>query len=80
MTTTADLLREMIQESTNNIQREGGDLIHRESERVEALWMEVDSHLKAADLCEVLGEYNQMTRHLDTINRLLEKISDELPD
>ena len=80
MTTTADLVREMIQESAINIQREGGDLIHHGSECAEALWMEVDAHLKAADLCEILGEYSQMTRHLDTINNLLEKISDELPN
>ena len=79
MTTTADLVREMIQESITYVRRQGGDLIHRNSERVEALWMEIDAHLKAADLCEVLGEYNQMTSHLDMINRLLEKISDELP-
>ena len=80
MTTTADLVREMIQESTVRVWREGGDLIHHSSERVEALWMEVDASLKAADLCEVLGEYNQMTRHLDTINNLLEKIVDALPN
>ena len=79
MTTTADLVREMIQESITYVRRQGGDLIHHGSERAEALWMEVDAHLKAADLCEVLGEYNQMTSHLDMINRLLEKISDEMP-
>ena len=78
--TTADLVREMIQESVINIQQQGGDLIHHHSERVEALWMEVDAHLKAADLCEMLGEYRQMTCHLDTINSLLEKITDELPE
>ena len=79
MTTIADLVREMIHESTTNIRGEGGSLIHNNSERMEALWMEVDAHLKFADLCEVSGEYNQMTRHLDTIYRLLAKISDELP-
>ena len=80
MTTIADLVREMIHESTTNIRGEGGSLIHNNSERMEALWMEVDAHLKFADLCEVLGDYNQMTHHLDTIYRLLAKISNELPD
>ena len=80
MTTTADLVREMIQESTTRGERAGTYLIHYNSERVEELWIEIDAHLKATDLCEVLGEYNQMTRHLDAINSLLGKIIDELPD
>jgi len=66
MTTTADLVRERIQQSIRDVHN------LPTSERMEALWMDVDTHLKAADLCEVLGEYSQMTSHLDTINMLLE--------
>jgi len=74
MTTTADSVRDMIQQSILNVRKQGGDLLHPTSESLEALWTDLDAHLKAADLCELMGEYSQMTNHLDTINTLWEKI------
>jgi len=79
MTTTADQVREMIQQSILNVRKQGGDLIRPTSESVEALWIDVDAHLKAADLCEVMGEYSQMTSHLDTIHALWKKIYNAQP-
>lgn len=77
MTTKADLVRDRIQQSSLNVRNREGTLIQPPSERLEALWMDVDSHLKAADLCEVLGEYTQMTGHLNTVNTLLAQLSNE---
>ena len=74
MTTTADSVRDMIQQSILNVRKQGGDLMHPASASIEALWRDVDAHLKAADLCEVMGEDSQMTSHLDTVNTLWEKI------
>lgn len=80
MLTTADLVREMIEETTIRVRQDGGDLIYGGSERVEALWIEVQARLQAADLCEFTGDYKRMNRQFDTINDLLEKILNELPD
>ena len=78
--TAADLVREMIWETTERVRQAGGDLIDGGSERIESLWMEMDAHLRAADLCELLGNYDKMNGHFDAVNVLLEKIENELPD
>jgi hypothetical protein len=80
MTTSADLVREMIDEMAARVWAQGGNLLDGCSERVEALWMEIDAHLRAADLCELTGKLDRMTTHLDRVNRLLDKILDELPE
>jgi len=74
MTTTADAVREMIQQRILDVHNQGRDLLQLTSQRMEALWIDMDAQLKAADLCEVMGEYSQMTSHLDTIHTLWEKI------
>ncbi len=80
MITSADLIREMIQDMIDSVWQQGGDLLQGDSERLEALWLEINSHLRAADLCEIIGDFDRMTTHLDTVNGLLAKIVDELPD
>lgn len=80
ITSTADLLREMIQEMAEVVRQRGGDLIHGGSERVEALWMEIEHHLRACDLCEILGDEDKINLHLETINNLMEKILANLPE
>jgi len=80
VTTSADVIREMIEDMIAVVKERGGDLIHGCSERVEALWLEIDSHLRDADLCEMLGNTGQLNNHLETINGLMGKILDELPE
>lgn len=80
VTTSADMIREMIEDMVAVVSERGGDLIHGSSERVEALWIEIDSHLRDADLCEMLGNTRQLNVHLETINGLMGTILDELPD
>lgn len=79
-TTSADVIRDMIREMAGTVREQGGDLIHGCSERIEALWMEIDHHLCAADLCELLGESDRVNGHLETINGLMGKILNELPE
>ena len=50
------------------------------SERVEALWIEIDVHLRDADLCEILGNTRQLNIHLETINGLMGTILELLPE
>lgn len=80
MTTTADLVREMIQETVGRVRQNGSDIITGGSERMQELWMEVDAHLQAADLCDLLGDFDHMTRHFDCVNGLLDRIADEIPE
>ena len=74
MITVADQVRERIQTSFFKIQRQGDDLISEGSERAQALWMEIDASLKAADLCELLCEDRRMRWHLETVNMLLKRM------
>lgn len=80
ITSTADLMRGMIQDMAAVVRERGGDMIHGGSERVEALWIEIDHHLRVCDLCELLGEEDKIDYHLETINSLMEKILEELPE
>ena len=75
--TTADRVREMIQERSVRIEEHGGDLFNTTLECVDTLWMAIDAHLKAADLCELLCEDSAMMYHLTSAQRLLAKIPDE---
>lgn len=79
VTTSADMIREMIEDMIAVVSERGGDLIHGCSERVEALWMEIDAHLREADLCEMLGNTRQLNTHLETINGLMGTILELLP-
>ena len=80
VTTSADMIREMIEDMVAVVSERGGDLIHGCSERVEALWIEIDAHLREADLCEMLGNSRQLNIHLETINGLMGTILGALPD
>ena len=80
VTTSADMIREMIEDMVAVVSERGGDLIHGCSERVEALWIEIDAHLREADLCEMLGNTRQLNTHLETINGLMGTILGALPD
>ena len=75
MTTAADHIREMIQEQEVRIERQGDALFNNTSERLETLWIEIDNHLKAADLCELLCEDGRMMYHLSSAKLLLAKIN-----
>jgi len=74
MTTTADRIREMIQAGSDRVERCGEDLFSHGSEHVNAVWMEIDARLKAADLCELLCEERRMYWHLETVKMLLSKV------
>ena len=80
VTTSADMMREMIEDLVAVVSERGGDLIHGCSERVEALWIEIDAHLREADLCEMLGNTRRLNIHLETINGLMGTILGELPE
>ena len=80
VTTSADMIRDMIEEMTDAVRIRGGDLISGCSERVEALWLEIDGHLRDADLCEMLGNTRQLNAHLESITGLMGKILDEMPE
>ena len=80
VTTSADVIREMIENMVAVVKERGGDLIHGCSHRVEALWIEIDAHLREADLSEMLGNSRQLNVHLETINGLMGKILEELPE
>ena len=79
VTTSADIIREMIEDMVAVVSERGGDLIHGCSERVEGLWIEIDANLRDADLCEMLGNSRQLNIHLETINGLMGTILGELP-
>ena len=79
VTTSADMIREMIEDMVAVVSERGGDLIHGCSKTVEALWIEIDAHLREADLCEMLGNTRQLNIHLETINGLMGTIIGELP-
>jgi hypothetical protein len=68
--TTADRIRDMIQERPVRIEGQGGDLYDNTSQDIATLWLEIDIHLKAADLCELLCEDSEMMRHLTAAKRL----------
>jgi hypothetical protein len=74
------MIREMIEDMIAVVSERGGDLIHGTSERVEALWIEIDAHLRDADLCEMLGNTQRLNYHLETINGLMGTILEELPE
>ena len=78
MLTTADMVREMIGGLVHRLQEQGCDLVFGSSERVEALLLDIDAHLRAADLCELLEDYDGMTGHLDAVNHLLKGILDAM--
>jgi hypothetical protein len=80
VTTSADMIREMIEDMIAVVSERGGDLIHGCSERVEALWIEIDAHLREADLSEMLGNTRQLNMHLETINGLMGTILELLPE
>ena len=80
VTTSADMIRDMIEEMTEAVRVRGGDLIGGSSERVEALWMEIDGHLRDADLSEMMGSTRELNAHLEAINDLMGKILDEMPE
>ena len=69
----------MIEDMIAVVSERGGDLIHGSSERVEALWIEIDAHLREADLCEMLGNMRQVNGHLETVNGLMGTILELLP-
>ncbi len=79
VTTSADRIREMIEDMVAVVSERGGDLIHGCSERVEALWIEIDALLREADLCEMLGNTRQLNNHLETVNGLMRTILELLP-
>ena len=79
VTTSADMIREMIEEMVAAVSQRGGDLIHGCSKRVEALWIEIDAHLREADMAEMLGNTRQLNVHLETINGLMGSILEVLP-
>ena len=78
MLTTADMVRDMIGGLVHRLAEQGCDLAFGSSERMEALFLDIDAHLRAADLCELLENYDGMTRHLGIVNQLLEGILDEM--
>ena len=80
VTTSADMIREMIEDMVAVVSERGGDLIHGCSERVEALWEEIAAHLREADLCEMLGNTKRLNIHLEAINGLMGTILEELPE
>jgi hypothetical protein len=80
VTTSADVIREMIEDMIAVVGERGGDLIHGCSDRIEALWIEIDAHLREADLSEMLGNTSQLNVHLETINGLMGTILNELPE
>ena len=80
VTTSADMIREMIEDMVAVVSERGGDLIHGCSDRVETLWIEIDAHLREADLCEMLGNTRQLNIHLETINGLMGTILGALPE
>ena len=79
VTTSADMIREMIEDMVAVVSERGGDLIHGCSERVESLWIEIDLHLREADMCEMLGNSKQLNAHLETVNGLMGTILELLP-
>ena len=80
VTTSADMIRDMIEEMTEAVRVRGGDLIGGSSERVEALWTEIDRHLRDADLAEMMGNTRELNSHLEAINSLMGKILEEMPE
>ena len=80
VTTSADMIREMIEDMIAVVSERGGDLIHGCSERVEALWMEIAGHLREADLCEMLGNTRELNAQLETVNGLMGTILGMLPE
>ncbi|HLJ57215.1 MAG TPA: hypothetical protein VKT77_19420 [Chthonomonadaceae bacterium] len=79
VTSSADMIREMIEDMVAVVSERGGDLIHGSSERVEALWIDIAAHLREADLCEMLGNTRQLNHHLEAINGLMGTILELLP-
>lgn len=80
MFTTADVVRDLIGEMADRLKERGVDILRPDSERTEALWIEIQAHLRAADLCEVLGDEEGVMDHLDGVNRYLNGILESLPD